>query len=120
MNLESGASNPSKPKTKGRFTAIRLPRAIILVAILFLLGISLYVAWAFATGCHAVVACLYLVWFGSCSCVIVAGVIFINLTGEAQIEPNGLKPSTPVLLGNLYTVVLLTAICFGISLPTWY
>jgi hypothetical protein len=116
MDFVTRMTGPHKSKRIVKFNALPLSRSIIVLALLALLAVLSFVGFTLANGDLTVIDRFRLMWFSGCSIILTAGLVYLNLKGQADIEPSESTPSTQLLLANLFLIMCLGLVLFFVSL----
>ena len=115
MHFLSGMTDPHTSARIVKFKSIRCSRVIIGLAFLALLGVLSFVGFTIATDSLGFAAWFRLVWLTGCSIILATGIVYLNLVGQAEIEPVDSSPLTQCLFANLYMILCLGLVLFFLS-----
>jgi hypothetical protein len=116
MDLASEMTDPQESKRIVKFNSISVSKALIALAILALLTGLSFVGFTITNDNLTPTDCFRLMWLSGCSIILTTGLVYLNLTGQAEIESAGSTPLTQLLLANLYLIVCLGLVLFFLSL----
>jgi hypothetical protein len=116
MDLISGMPDPHRSKKIVRFSAIPLSRAVIVLVILALLAVLSFAGFTISSDNLPLTERFRLIWLWGCSIILATGLVYLNLTGQTDIEPAESTPLTQLLLANLSLIVCTGLVLFIVRL----
>jgi hypothetical protein len=116
MDLISGMPDPHRSKRIVRFSSIPLSRAVIVLVILALLAVLSFVGFTIFSDNLTLTDCFMLIWLCGCSIILATGLVYLNLTGQTDIESAESTPLIQLLLANLSLIVCTGLVLFIVSL----
>jgi hypothetical protein len=99
-----------------RFSSIPFSRVVIVLVILALLAVLSFVGFTIFSDNLTLTDCFMLIWLCGCSIILATGLVYLNLTGQTDIESAESTPLTQLLLANLSLIVCMGLVLFIVSL----